>query len=471
MNVTPRQPAAEYDLVIAGAGAAGMMAAIAAAEAGGRIAIFEKLADVSSSSTAIAVGRVSFCGTEIQRASGVADSPELMTEDLLRTGLYQNDRALVDAFMRHQHETWLFLQSLGVKWSPTVNAVAGMSVPRGHLTDPMALVRLLERHARQLGVEFFFGCAADALLTGEDGSVTGLSIIRSGQDSPQKVMSRSGVILAMGGFARAPEQLERIAPRLAWVKATSGRGHTGDALRMTAGLGALTRDMEHVQPSFEQHIDGSTSAEILLLYYRGGIIVNSQGDRFIDESNSYKDIARACLDQPERMGFQIFDQPIFDRAVEEGRRAGQASPMSLDDHRIALLQTGESVAALATACGIPPDRLTATIASYNSDIRAGRDRQFSRRHLGGTFGQPVALDTPPFYAYATVGHLLATYAGLAVDPCMNVLTAQGPIRGLYAAGEAIGGFHGASYQSGTAIAKALVFGRLAGQSAIGKRVN
>jgi len=444
-----------------------MMAAIAAAQGGARVAIFEKLADVTSSSTAIAVGRISFCGTEIQLASGVADSPELMTEDLLRTGLYQNDRALVDTFMRHQHETWAFLHSLGVKWSPTVNAVAGMSVPRGHLTDPMALVRLLEASALSLGVAFFFEFTAEALLHGDDGSVRGMILRHADRDSPQQVLSRNGVILATGGFARAAELLEQIDPKLAWVKATSGHGHTGDALRMTAGLGALTRDMEHVQPSFEQHLNGSTSAEILLLYYRGGIIVNTLGDRFIDESRSYKDIARACLDQPDRMGFQVFDQPIFDRAVEEGRRAGQNSPMSLDDHKIALLLTGDSVQALASACGIPADRLSATISRYNSDIRGEGDRQFSRRHLGGTFGHPVVLDKPPFYAYATVGHLLATYAGLAVDPSMNVITAQGPIKGLYAAGEAVGGFHGASYQSGTALAKALVFGRLAGQSAIG----
>jgi fumarate reductase flavoprotein subunit len=440
------------------------MAAIAAASAGARVVVCEKLSDPLGSSTALAVGRVSFCDTYIQQQAGIEDSIELMTEDLLRTGRYLNDRALVDAFMQAQGQTWEILRAIGVQWSPTVTAVAGMSVPRGHLTDARALIGHLHRHALEQGAEIVFDAAVSTLIVSDDGAVKGAQVRRT-DGTLRSVEARRGVILATGGFARDPERLGRIDPRFRGVRSTSGVGHTGDALRMTERLGALTRDLEHVQPSFEQHIDGHASEDILILYYRGGIIVNAAGGRFVDESISYKEIARACLDQPGQMGFQIFDRVIFALAVEEFERAGQGSPMTLDPHRRSLLLQGDSIESLAQACGIVPETLKATIEGYNHDIETGRDSLHGRRHLSGTFGRPFALRAPPFYAYPTIGHLLATYAGLAVDPLMRVLNREGPIPGLLAAGEAVGGFHGASYQSGTAIAKALVFGRLAGLSA------
>jgi fumarate reductase flavoprotein subunit len=461
---TPRPFPESCDVLVAGAGGAGLMAAIAAASAGARVVVCEKLPDLLGSSTALAVGRVSFCDTHIQRQAGIEDSIELMTEDLLRTGRYLNDRALVDAFMQAQGQTWEILRAIGVQWSPTVTAVAGMSVPRGHLTQARTLIQRLHRRAIELGVEIIFDAAVRSLLIGRSSRVEGAQVQRA-DGLTLAIQARRGVVLASGGFARDPERLALVDPRFRDVRSTSGIGHTGDALRMTAELGALTRDLEHVQPSFEQHVDGYTSADILILYYRGGIIVNAAGERFIDESVSYKDIARACLDQPGQMGFQIFDHTVFERAVDEFRRAGQGSPMTLDAHRRGLLLQGASIDDLARACRISAEPLQATISRYNREIDAGGDCAYGRRHLSGTFGRPFALRTPPFYAYPTIGHLLATYAGLAVDPLMRVLNREGPIPGLLAAGEAVGGFHGASYQSGTAIAKALVFGRLAGLSA------
>jgi fumarate reductase flavoprotein subunit len=466
MNIPPSSfSTLTCDVAIAGAGAAGLMAAIAAAEAGASVAVFEKLSGIAESSTAISVGRVSFCCTDVQRNCGVQDSTKLMTEDLLRTGLYRNDRALLEAFMGSQAQTWTVLRDLGVEWSPTVTAVAGMSVPRGHLTDPLELVRALFRRAAGLGVQFVFNSPVTRLIVDAFGGVRGCHVTAP-EGEVIHVAARRGVILASGGFARDRERLIEIDPRFAEVRATSGLGHTGDALRMTAELGALTADMEFVQPSFEQHSEGWTSAEILLLYYRGGIIVNAHGERFIDESLSYKDIARACLDQPGQIGYQVIDQRIFDQATEAYRAAGQGSPMTLDAHRTARLLSGPTVEDLARTCGINPVSLRNTLDRYNADVGCGVDRDFSRVHLAGTFGALVSISEPPFYAYPTVGHLLATYAGLRVDPMMRVINCDGPISGLYAAGEAVGGFHGASYHSGTAISKALVFGRIAGQSAV-----
>jgi fumarate reductase flavoprotein subunit len=109
--------------------------------------------------------------------------------------------------------------------------------------------------------------------------------------------------------------------------------------------------------------------------------------------------------------------------------------------------------------------LKETVERYNAGVSAGADPEFGRRHLSSSIGELVRIETPPFYAYEAKSHFISTYAGLAVDDSMRVLTSTGHIPGLFAAGEAIGGFHGASYHSGAAVGQALVFGRIAGRNA------
>lgn len=455
---------AEVDVAIAGAGAAGLEAALEAAAAGASTIVFEKQARLWESSTAIAVGRVSFTGTDVQKRCGIEDSDELLYRDIMETGRHKNDPALVQAYVAHQLDTYRQLTSLGIAWSPTVTAMAGMSVPRGHLTDPLDLVRTLKRAAESRGVAVVFQTPVTGLITEGESGVVGVTV-QERTGARARIKAKKGVVLASGGFARDPSRLRAIDPRFAEVVATSGPGHTGDALRMAEELGADTRDIEYVQPSFELHASGSTSDDILILYYQGGIIVNARGERFVDESISYKDIARACLDQPGRMGFQIFDRGIYDKAVAAQAASGQSSPMTLDAGKIRLLAMGRTIEELAQKIGVPLERLRQTVERYNRFVTEGRDSDFGRRSLAGNYGKPQRLDTAPFYAYATIGHLLATYGGIAVDAQMRVLSRGRAIPGLYAAGEAVGGFHGASYHSGTALGKALVFGRIAGRSA------
>ena len=254
------------------------------------------------------------------------------------------------------------------------------------------------------------------------------------------------------------------------MAATTGVGHTGDALRMAEPLGAVLRDMEFVKPSYELHVSGDSAAEICLVFYLGAIIVNRQGRRFVNESIPYKDIGMASLDQPNGEGVMVFDQKIFDKAVENTRNASSAIPSEnvvsgLDAARIRLLVRAETIEELADGIQVPRRELKETVERYNDDVAGGTDTEFGRRHLSASIGDLVKIETPPFYAYEAKSHFLSTYAGLAVDDSMRVLTPAGHIPGLFAAGEAIGGFHGASYHSGAAVGQALIFGRLAGRQA------
>jgi flavocytochrome c len=458
----------DFDVVIAGAGGAGLAAAIEAAETGARTVVFEKQGKIWESSTAINVGMVAFAGTDVQERLGIEDSSELLYQDLLAVGGHKNDPNLVRAYADHQLETYRWLTGMGVRWAEATTAAAGMSRPRGHFSDPLDMVRILKREAERRGATVLYHCAVTDLISDGNGRVTGVEL--RDRMNETRVRAHGGVVLATGGFARSPERLAAIDRRFIGMAATTGVGHTGDALRMAEPLGAFFRDMEYVKPSYELHVTGDSATEICLVFYLGAIIVNREGRRFVNESIPYKDIGMASIDQTDGVGFMVFDQKIFDRAVENTRNASSAIPpenvvSGLDESRIRLLVKADTIEELADRMHVPRPELTETVDRYNGFVAAGTDPEFGRTHLSANIGVPVKIETPPFYAYEAKSHFLATYAGLAVDDSMRVLTPAGHIPGLFAAGEAIGGFHGASYHSGAAVGQALVFGRIAGREA------
>ncbi|MGF1666730.1 MAG: FAD-dependent oxidoreductase [Acidimicrobiia bacterium] len=459
---------AEFDVVIAGAGGAGLAAAIEAAKAGARTVVFEKQGKIWESSTAINVGMVAFAGTDVQERLGIEDSSELLYQDLLAVGGGKNIPGLVRTYADNQLDTYRWLTDMGVQWAEATTAAAGMSRPRGHFSDPLDMVRILKREAERHGANVLYHCAVTGLITDSDRRVTGIEL--RDRMNETRVRARGGVVLATGGFARSPERLAAIDRRFIGMAATTGVGHTGDHLRMAEPLGAFFRDMEYVKPSYELHVTGDGATEICLVFYLGAIIVNRQGRRFVNESIPYKDIGMASIDQTDGVGFMVFDQPIFDRGVQNTRNAAGALPpenvvSGLDESRIRLLVKADTIEELADRMHVPRQELVDTVERYNNFVDAGADPEFGRSHLSANIGVPVKIETPPFYAYEAKSHFLATYAGLAIDENTRVLTADGHIEGLYAAGEAIGGFHGASYHSGAAVGQALVFGRIAGRQA------
>ncbi len=462
---------AEADVVIVGAGAAGLAAGIEAAGIGAKTLVFEKRPGLFDSSTALSCGMFAFAGTETQRQQGIIDSNESFYADIVNVGGNKNDTELVRAYVDNQLAAYHWLEELGARWSKVVSAASGMSHPRGHSTDPEELIHILKRTADRCGVEFVVGAKANRLIANEQGRVEGVSVeITDGAQRTLNALAHKGVILTTGGFARNVKMLTSINQGFEKVAVTAGLGHHGDGHRMAEALGAYMKDMAYVKPSFELHVEGSSAGEILLMFCLGAVIVNSEGKRFVNESISYKDIGMASLNQSESLGFQIFDQKIFNLGVEKSREVSQwMQPkyfaLGLDQARIKLLKTGSTVEELADKLHIPRRELVATIQTYNRYVDASDDPEFGRRTLSGNVGKPLKIDQPPFHGFATKSHFLATYAGVAVDRNMKVLGRQGGIAGLYAAGEVIGGFHGSSYHTGTALGKAVVFGRIAGANA------
>jgi len=459
----------EVDVVIVGAGAAGLAAAIEAADSGAQTMVLEKQASGFDCSSALSAGIISFAGTDLQKKLGIEDSNNKLRQDIMDIGEWKSDPKLVSTYVSNQLDTYKWLTKLGVKWG-ACDRGAGMSVPRGHSTDPVQLIRILTETAKGRGVKIRYQARVTGLLTDKEKRVIGVKVEEEAGTAPVRV--RKGVVLATGGFSRDTERLRSLDPRYVTLCiATSGKGHTGDGHRLAKGLGAYETDIEYVMPSFGQHVTGTSVAEFSFVYYRGAIIVNKKGHRYVNESVSYKDIGMATLDQPDGIGFQLFDHKVFDEAVRRIEEHKSLIPPKfaldgLDKGRTELLVKGNTIEELASQMNVLPEVLKETVDRYNSFVDGGKDLDFGRTTLVGKIGKIIKIDSSPFYAYESKSAWASTYGGIAVDENMHVLSADGTIPRVYAAGELIGGFHGASYHTGTALGKALIFGRIAGKNTV-----
>jgi succinate dehydrogenase/fumarate reductase flavoprotein subunit len=228
-------------------------------------------------------------------------------------------------------------------------------------------------------------------------------------------------------------------------------------------LGAGMRDMGYIKGTFGGHPAAGPGEHALMLpIYVGAIAVNSKGERFIDESKSYKLIGDAVLDQPDALGFQIFDQKIFDKG-----QPGIPTMAFQDKFAQGQVISAPTIVELAQKMGIDGAGLAKTLATYNAFVEDGKDQQFGRDGLSNHYGALAKIDTAPFYAYPSKSVIVATYCGVSVDPQMRVRDVFGTvIPNLFAAGEVIGGLHGNAYMTGSSLGKASIFGRLAGRSAV-----
>ena len=452
-----------YDVIIVGAGIGGLCAAIQAASDGARTLLLEK-GERYGGSTRMAGGAFAFAGTDLQQRAGIDDSAERLAADLIKVGRSLNDPALVQTFAGRQLEACRWLLGLGLSFH-TVALSGGQSVPRNHSLNPVAMLDTLHRRAIDAGVAYR-SAAPVARLVAERGPrgarVTGVELADGG-----RIPARGGVILATGGFSRNMDLVMRFAPHLRNALPMGGPHNTGDGLRMAWALGADLLDMGQVKGTFGvptgTPLPGceDEAPKLISAMYKGAVIVNGQGRRFVDESVSYKLIGDRCLEQPDAKAFQLFDASVM----------AQSSEMpTVSDYRRAL-RTGLLVEAttiddLAVRIGVDAATLAQTIDRYNRACDGELPDEFGRTSLGTGFGKPRRIETAPFHALACTTGLTSTYCGLKTDTTARVVDVFGDlIAGLYAVGEIMGGFHGEAYMSGSSLAKAVVFARIAAADA------
>ncbi len=443
------------DVIVIGAGVAGLFAAVEAAEMDASVVLLESQPEIGGSSR-LSGGYVTLCETELEPGS----RDELLA-DLDEAHHHDSHFELSRVYTENSADTYLRLKDLGVEFIGTMH-FSHMSKPWAHepggIGGGAELVLKLEKAAKRRGVKILASTRARRLVLNEQGRVTGVEVSQDG--SINVLRARRAVVLTTGGFTRNPELIkehgkagaEKITP-------LTGPGSLGDGLLMGRDINAATTYLDiGVAPTGP--VDPVMNA-MSLVNYKGAILVNKNGQRFCRESDVYLDLSWAGLKQPETLMIQIYDAAI--RRDYMQWKLAHVLGLCRETKAGTLEELG---AALHASHGVDAQGLRRTVATYNRYVEAGRDPDFDRTHCVGTAGDLRPLLEPPFYAAVLVPGTTHFNGGLRVNRNMQVINAQGDIiLGLYAAGEVTGGFHGAGYMSGSFLGSSLIFGRIAGKNA------
>ncbi|MEO7690307.1 MAG: FAD-dependent oxidoreductase [Sphingomonas sp.] len=444
------------DIVVLGGGIAGHCAALEAAERSAKVLFLEKASQAGGSS-AMAGGGFIFVGTDLMRKAGFEDGPEELRQRILASGKNMNNPVLVDAFVSHQLEAYEFLKQHGAKFKLNAMDRCLHETGTGRVITNMHMAA-----ASHPNIVYASKCTGMKLLRdAETGRVREVMIAYG--DQLMSIEARRGVILATGGFSRSRELIGIFAPELLNAVKHGGVANTGDGLMMACDLGAGLADLGYVSGTFggaiRNYPHGVQGADevppLLVSFVPGGIMVNAEGRRFVNEGQPYKALGGAGMAQTGGVAFQIFDAKLFNTSVDDSSVNNYPEGINAG-----YIRTADAIAELAATMQIDPVALEATIERYNTNVRSGGDPDFGRTN------NLVTVDTAPYYIAATANALTSTYGGITTDRNMAVIDWLGePIPGLYAAGEVVGGFHGAGYLSGTSLSSSSTFGMLAGRAA------
>lgn len=442
-------------LAIVGAGAAGLVAALAAREAGAEVLVLER-DPVPRGSTALSAGLIPAAGTRWQREAGVADDCPRFAADILAKAGGEPDPGAVATVAGAVGPALEWLADRhGLPVSLVDVAYPGHSARRMHGLPSRSgeeLVDRLRAAAEAAGLDIVPEAHVTALFADEAGRVSGIEIARP--DGSTERVGVGALVLACNGYGGHRELVRRHIPELADALYFGHPGNQGDAILWGEALGAATRHLSgHQGHGSVAHPHGILVTWAVMM--EGGFQVNLGGLRFSDETKGYSEQAALVLAQPGAQAVNVFDARIAAsaRQFEDFRRAEAAGAVV----------TADTAEALAERLGLPVPALAATLAEVEAMKRAGATDAFGRAFAGAS-----AL-APPYHAVRVTGALFHTQGGLVVDAEARVLRPDGtPLPNLFAAGGAacgVSGSRASGYLSGNGLLTAVAYGRLAGQAA------
>ena len=487
----------EADVVVVGAGGAGMTAAITAAGEGKSVVILESQSMVGGNSVR-ATGGMNAGKTVYQdenefgesagvektlktaaekyadnetitalaktvseqwaayqaNPTGYFDSVELMELDTMIGGKGINDPELVETLCANSADAIDWLDEHGITLH-NVSSFGGASVKRIHrpvnaegktVSVGSYMIPLLQENCEKAGVKMMLDTTATEILTDANGAAVGVKA--TGASGETVTVNAKAVVLASGGFGANLDMVVKYKPELKGFMTTNAAGIQGQGIEMAEAIGAATVDMDQIQ--IHPTVEANTAALITEgLRGDGAVLINAEGKRFIDEVGTRDVVSAAEIAQTGSYSWLVVDQAMVD-----------ASSVIQGYIKKGYTVTGETYEELGKAMGVDAAAFAETMDKWNGYVEAKNDPDFGRT----SFANP--LNTAPYYAVKVTAGVHHTMGGLKINANTEVLNEKGEvIPGLFAAGEVTGGVHGANRLGGNAVADFTVFGRIAGAAA------
>ena len=438
----------KYDAIVVGSGGAGLTAALQAHELGLNVVVLEKN-EKTGGNTSRASSGMNASESLVQLDEGIIDNNRDFYEETLKGGGLLNDRAMLKYFVNHSALAISWLMKYGVNLTD-LTITGGMSKKRAHRPGSMEpvgfyLTSRLTTQVKKAGVDIFTGAKVTKLLQDAKKRVNGVEV-----ETPDgiKTVKAKVVLLATGGFGASKDIIKKYRPDLVDYKTTNQPGATGDGLKLAEALDAQLMQMNFIQ--VHPTADTDNPHVYLIgegLRGEGAILVNKNGQRFVNELSTRKIVSSAITNLHEDGAYLIFDS---------GVRAHFAAVEFYD--QIGLVEHGTDLADLAKKIGVNSANLEKTIAAWNKSVTTGKDKEFGR-----TTGMDRELDRGPYFAIHVHPAIHYTMGGIHINTETQVLDTNGNvIDGLFAAGEVSGGLHGNNRIGGNSIAETVIFGRQAG---------
>lgn len=455
----------EFDVVVVGGGIAGLSAAVSAQEHGANVVLIEKAPrEHRGGNTRFADAQMRF-PHEADEFSVRDYSVDDMFSDLMRISRGQANEALVRTLCENARDTAEWLTAFGLEWELGYPHTAGYR--RSPKSGGQGLVDLLYRRLEGLGVAVSYETGAVDLIVDEQRRVVGVRC-----HSPEGVvdiMGSGGVILACGGFQANVEMRVRYLGRFADNLILRGsRYNTGEGLRMAMDAGAQPAGQwgdyhSAVLDARSPRIECGVTA---LYNYQMGIFVDSEGKRFIDEGEDFRDhtyvkFSKRIIDEADGQAWCIFDQKAYQR--EEFARAWRPVGPPIE---------APNLRDLAEQMGLPREDFMQTIAEFNEAVQPSEydlDRLDGKRTEGifpPKSNWALPIDSPPYVAIPVTGGITFTFGGVKCDTTARVMDTRGQVmEGLYAAGEPMGEIFYFNYPGASSVIRGAVFGRISGADA------
>lgn len=438
----------QADIVVIGAGGAGMSAAIEAAQNGAtNVVVLEKMPQTGGN-TIRTTGGMNAAETDLQAKEGIEDSVELMIEDTMKGGKELNDIELVKVLAENSADGVNWVNEIGGDLSE-VGMFGGASVKRIHkptggaAVGPM-LVQTLNKNLEELNIPVMLETSAKQIVV-DDGKVTGVKVENA---EGEFTIDCKAVVLATGGFGANTEMVIKNKASLEGFGTTNHGGATGDGIEMAKELEVELVDMDQIQTHPTVHPETQTMYTEAVRG-NGAILVNKEGKRFVNELLTRDVVSEAILGQTDKQAYLVFDQNVRDglKAIEKYISAG-------------IIFEADTIEELAEKIGVDAAALAETMKNYEGYATAGKDEEFGRESM------EEPLNAPKYYAGLCAPAIHHTMGGVKINTASEVLKADGSkINGLFAAGEITGGVHGANRLGGNAVTDIVVFGRIAGKGA------